>query len=237
MLLFTIRTKITINEKGEGVGKNGVPINEIVNMVDSYAPSYVLEGVRGKFPKLAERLSAGVIAGAVGPLTVATAEAALEMMAWATPLCESGLNAAKARLKGARIVRLVGALAAAIGGGSALASLPASQPIVAGIGGAVSIVGSLATVFVDFFERIDAGQQTSLFEVYSKLVELRFESVQMESTLRLLLGAAPESRDEDALSKAVGEANRLCRDINVECGKLSITAVRSELQKLSSPGK
>jgi hypothetical protein len=96
-------------------------------------------------------------------------------------------------------------------------------------------VGALTSVFVDFFEKLDGGQQVSLFEVYGKLIELRFESVQIENQLKVLLAVRAEEQDENEIAKTVGEANRLCKDINLECAKLNVSVVRAQLEGLGSP--
>jgi len=199
------------------------PINEIVGLLGKFAPRK-LTALRLGYPELGPLLQEGVIAGEPGPLTLSLARACVDSLGTASLLCDKGLDGAKKRLTSARTLRFIAGAASALGSGSVLGSIK-SGPVGATVaGGVVALVGSIATLGIEFYEKIYSSNKANLLQIYSDLVDCRSDVAESKAEIEAMIANAKDS-DAKKLDAAIRSANQTCRKIRSLCSAVGVTAI------------
>jgi hypothetical protein len=160
-------------------------------------------------------LEPGETAGPSDPLLIPRAKVCIAALEEAADLCDTRIGVARLRLKNAGRWRMIGEVVAAIGSISVLGTLAAKWGVGAVLSAVVALVGSFSSLCTKWaLETIDSSQGT-MSERYTRLIAFRYDA----RRLRVEIGMQAENfgphTDEAALAKLIGDANALCRDINV----------------------
>lgn len=195
--------------------KFGPPINEAVNLLARYAPGR-LTSLREEVPsEMLPLLEPGGLAGeSSDSLVPYLARSQIEALEEAVDLSNRVIRVAEKRLRASRRFRLGGEIAALVGSASVLSSVPAQAWILALISGVIGLAGSLSTLVAEYYVRLSFEGQSSLYEVYTALMNARYKAKGLLPELCILLEINRDQSHTDRLSTLIGESNAVCEEIN-----------------------
>jgi hypothetical protein len=195
----------------------GQAINEAVFLLSALAPRQI-ESLKLQYPALADELKVGIYAGEEPPAhppqdlhLVEKADVMLRALAEASRRAEEAMACVSAKIKKARLRRLVSQAFVLIGSSSLLGAV-ALQGKLAAVGSAVlTLLAALGNLFAEHQEKLLNPQASSIYEAFQKLGEGAYKAHFQSSQLQLMLKFPGQ---EAELKDLIAQANALCEQLN-----------------------
>jgi hypothetical protein len=199
------------------VKAENVPINEIVNFLSGSAPGE-LERLKIDLPEISSLFQVGVTLGETDVALVPLAKVAQAGLKSVVARTKSAAEGVAKRIRTARVLRIASQIAAAAGSSSVIGFVFAGQFAASLCSGVVALFGSVASIFVDFFNR-KVGTNGNPTEYYAKLRQSQFEAEQLLDELDIRIQLRDRSNDETRLVELVKKVNTLARKMNTEAAR------------------
>jgi hypothetical protein len=192
-------------------------INEIIGYLELADPN-ALEILRNKFPEYETILQQGITLGDDKSLFSNTNEVLVRGVASKTGLesvlkkCDELLPILKNKLKTLGNIQLGSQILVGISGASLLTQLVNTIPYITIITGILTLLGSSLTLFVQHRSGTILNNSQSIFGLYDKLIDNKFEAEQQLLEVDLALQVF-NVNSPDRLVTVVNKSNQICLEI------------------------
>jgi hypothetical protein len=188
-------------------------IDEIVAFLETNSPS-TIGTIRNKNTQYAKILKLG---GALGysddieelKVRAKVCAAAIEV---AIGICDANISSIRGKLHSTQKIQLYGQLITTISGAGVLTTLATKHVIISYICGALSLLGALVPLVVDYYRKT-LDQAKPLFDQFNSFVNLKIE---VEKNKREIAFFLNDNFNTEKISQIINDTNSLCEKINKE---------------------
>jgi hypothetical protein len=198
--------------------KKNIPqpyINEVLGLINDRQPK-LLDELRAKFNDHKEIIQLGQTLGEVGNISVneimVRAEVCMSGLKVVLSTCDSNLPLLKQRLKNLGSIQVISQVIVALSGATLLTQNQTAHPQVKIIVGFLALSGSILTVFAQHKSGTILSNSQSIFSIYDKLVDNKFEAELLRQEIEIEIKIANEE-NPDKLITIISDANKICLEI------------------------